>query len=124
MTKDNVTKSPWTVVKLRATLLFDKKESYVISIQLANGEKIALLGENAEANARLIVKAVNEYDRNQEVVAEQNKTIRNLTFCHDELVEALKDIIKSHEEIGIPSITLDEKSVIKAKQALSKVGAL
>lgn len=87
----NSTPRPWTITKEKFRT-FDNEVHSNISIHTMIGEeRIALLGQNKEANAELIVRAVN---------------------AHDELVEALKKILDPE--------TMIEEKIIFAKQALAK----
>jgi hypothetical protein len=93
--KTQTTKRPWKIEILQGCNLSNQITKSVC-INIEGGSKIALLEENKEANAYLIVKAVN---------------------CHDKLVEALKNLI---EACNWDTSMKDSDSLDKAKQALKE----
>lgn len=56
------TPTPWKVVKHSNFNLFDSTDHHTFAIELGGGSKVALLGDNQEANAAFIVKAVNAHE--------------------------------------------------------------
>ncbi len=120
MNKEQATKRPWK--------MYTSEISCQIFELNGNGELVAdchTTGswELDEANAKLIVKAVNEYDKlvsDNETLHEINKDRIWKVNIHDELVEALKQIINSGT--GGSKFEIAEYYQNIAKQALKKAG--
>ena len=90
MTKDNATPRPWATV--------ETSQGNILLLQggsIKEGNHFSL--QMTKANARLIVKAVNEYDGLIEMVVQLNRHIENEKKIKDELVEALKEVIKERD---------------------------
>lgn len=126
--------TPWEIGIAIVNHIYDKNNNNLICIVNKQGFQ----RQEIEDNARLIVKAVNEYDQNQGalksyaeqsakdgiIIKEANETILKLTQCHDELVEALQFIVDhnyrndntEYDEVAIPVIALKiiEKALAKA----------
>lgn len=104
---DNATKRPWKYNESDNVIYSDDKSPLIEIVPISKYVGI----EERKANARLIVKAVN---------------------CHDELVEALKQLNRSSDEkncwcemaIGNPMARNHSKGCLMAKEALSKAEAL
>ena len=97
MTKDNATPRPWHTRSGDCCIRIVEKslpEGFSVTIC-----ELSIGSFNFEANAKLIVKAVN---------------------CHDELVEALKEAHAMLENVGIEKGQYYGKAINKVDQALSK----
>lgn len=114
---DNSTKRPWKLLK-------KKMVDGNIYNQIVNeeGEVVMCAGlthiKKEADNARLIVKACNNYDINKQFMESQSSIIENMMTRENELVDILKTILGQIDE-GLPfASTSDNEKLLK--QAIAK----